>query len=514
MQVMSESKRQRPVVLAIGGSDSAGLAGIQADQRAIAALGGHPATAVTAVTAQNSAAVAAVEPVSPDVLQRQIEACRALSPRAVKIGLLATEAQVRACAEAIKHLDDPVAVVLDPVLYSSSGHPLAGAGVAGAIRDLLLPLATLVTPNRAEVAVLTGCDPGEPSNLPQVAARLAQPAAVYLKGGHWSGAFSSDYFRNGARCFWLSSPRLATRHQRGTGCTLAAAAATALALGHDLADAAVIAKMTVNQGLRQGYGWEAQAGTLAVSGFPDDGHDLPLLTNGLPGAVAPGPFPPCCPPSLGLYPVVNRAAWLETLLPAGVTTIQLRVKDLEDEALREEIHAAIAIAQRHRARLFINDHWRLALELGAYGVHLGQEDLAEADLDAIRAAGLRLGISTHCHYEVARAAALRPSYLACGPIYPTTSKIMPWVPHDLAGLHYWRRVLRAHPLVAIGGIDDRRLTAVHATGVDGIAMISAITRAPDPAATAYRFATLLARRPQTQPPCEVEHEPVGLSELR
>ena len=194
---------------------------------------------------------------------------------------------------------------------------------------------------------------------------------------------------------------------------------------------------------------------------------------------------------LGLYPVLDRAEWLERLLPLGVTTAQLRIKDLSGDALRQELAAGIAIAKQHNCRLFINDYWQLAIELDAYGVHLGQEDLdpenmADADINAIRNAGLRLGVSTHCHYEVARALNLAPSYIACGPVYHTTTKDMPWVPHDLAGLRYWLEVLD-YPLVAIGGINAERLPKVIETGANGIAMITAITLADNPEQTTSDF---------------------------
>jgi rhodanese-related sulfurtransferase len=117
--------------------------------------------------------------------------------------------------------------------------------------------------------------------------------------------------------------------------------------------------------------------------------------------------------------------------------------------------------------------------LGAYGVHLGQEDLNDADVHKIHAAGLRLGISTHCYYEVARAHAYHPSYIAIGPVFKTDSKIMSFPPQGLDRLHYWRRLLPNYPLVAIGGINEMNMQDVLATGVDGVAMISAITKAKD-----------------------------------
>ena len=192
------------------------------------------------------------------------------------------------------------------------------------------------------------------------------------------------------------------------------------------------------------------------------------------------PFLDCGTTSLGLYPVVNRAHWLEKLLPLPITTIQLRIKDLHGSALAAEINHAVTLSKQYKTRLFINDYWQQAIEYGAYGVHLGQGDLETADLEKIRRAGLRLGISTHCHYEIARAAACQPSYIAYGPIFATTSKIMPFMPQGLENLRQWREIINL-PVVAIGGINLERLPAVLATGISGVAMISAITESAEPA---------------------------------
>ena len=120
-------------------------------------------------------------------------------------------------------------------------------------------------------------------------------------------------------------------------------------------------------------------------------------------------FSDCSETPLGLYPIVDRAEWLNRLLPLGVTTLQLLIKDLTGQHLSDEIAKAVHFAKEYHCRLFINDHWQLAIEHNAYGVHLGQEDIKTADLDAIHQAGLRLGISSHCYYEVARANTLNPS---------------------------------------------------------------------------------------------------------
>ena len=187
--------------------------------------------------------------------------------------------------------------------------------------------------------------------------------------------------------------------------------------------------------------------------------------------------------SIGFYPVVPTADWIERLLGWGVRTIQLRIKTVDHapEQIAAEVRAAINAGRAvPGAQVFINDHWQLALAGGAYGVHLGQEDLGVADIDALRSAGLRLGLSTHTPAELARAHAVRPSYLAIGPIYPTTLKKMPYEPVGLERLALWLQQSAPYPVVAIGGISLGRLPGVMACGVDGAAVVSAVTLAADP----------------------------------
>ncbi|MCG5051162.1 thiamine phosphate synthase [Pectobacterium brasiliense] len=191
------------------------------------------------------------------------------------------------------------------------------------------------------------------------------------------------------------------------------------------------------------------------------------------------PFAPT-PQRLGLYPVVDSVEWIERLLGIGVKTIQLRIKDRSDEQAEAEVIQAIALGRRYQAQLFINDYWRLAVKHQAYGVHLGQEDLDTADLAAIKQAGLRLGVSTHDDRELARAVAISPSYIALGHIFPTQTKDMPSAPQGLAELTRHITDLQGRfPTVAIGGISIDKVPAVLKTGVSSIAVVSAITQAPD-----------------------------------
>lgn len=227
---------------------------------------------------------------------------------------------------------------------------------------------------------------------------------------------------------------------------------------------------------------DALCAALAASrptAWPAGLNALPRI-DGLPSFTA--AFPACQAP-LGLYPVVPDVSWIERLLELGVTTVQLRIKTPGPD-LHEQIGRAIEAGQRHGAQVFINDHWREAIELGAYGVHLGQEDLHVADLDAIAAAGLRLGLSTHGFYEMRVAEHFRPSYMALGAVFATSTKEMATAPLGLQRLaRYVDTIAGAYPTVAIGGIDLTALPSVLSTGVDSAAVVRAVTDADDLAAS-------------------------------
>jgi len=182
-------------------------------------------------------------------------------------------------------------------------------------------------------------------------------------------------------------------------------------------------------------------------------------------------------PPLGLYPVVDSLTWIKRMLDIGVTTLQLRIKNLEHSHREKIITCAIMIAKRYKVRLFINDYWQLAIKHQAYGVHLGQEDLINADLSAIQHAGLRLGISTHNEKELAKARRLYPSYIALGHIFPTKTKQMPSLPQGLVALKQQVVNMPDCLTVAIGGISIELVPQVLACGVNGVAVVSAITQA-------------------------------------
>ncbi len=242
--------------------------------------------------------------------------------------------------------------------------------------------------------------------------------------------------------------------------------------------------------------WLAQAartGRLDPAAWPDTAHDFGVETGPRADAFA------ACPQRLGLYAVLPDADWVGRMARAGVPTLQLRFKSDDAAAIAREVQAAVRAVQGTDSQLFINDHWRAAIDAGAYGVHLGQEDLdgAREHLHTIRTAGLRLGLSTHGYAELLRAESVAPSYLALGAIYPTTLKRMATAPQGPGRLAAYARLMRHRPLVAIGGIDYARLDEVLPSGVGSVAVVRALVAAADPQAEARRF---MARIEQGQNP--------------
>ena len=226
--------------------------------------------------------------------------------------------------------------------------------------------------------------------------------------------------------------------------------------------------------------WAAQTqrtGSFDPAAWPEEPADFGLSTE--PSASA---FPNC-PQALGLYAVLPDAAWVARMVALGVPTVQLRFKSDDAAAVQREVQAAVNAVQGSQSLLFINDHWEAAIEAGAYGVHLGQEDMQDAPLERIRASGLRLGLSSHGYVEMLRAAQHEPSYIALGAVFPTTLKRMETAPQGLGRLNKYARLMRHRSLVAIGGIDLAAMPSVLQSGVGSVAVVRAITGAEDVAAS-------------------------------
>lgn len=209
-------------------------------------------------------------------------------------------------------------------------------------------------------------------------------------------------------------------------------------------------------------------------------------------------FPAIDRNKFGLYPVVDDVSWIITVLSLGVKTVQLRIKNPEQADIEEQIIKAIELGRQYDAQVFINDSWQLAIKHKAFGIHLGQEDIEIADLQAISDAGICLGVSTHDDSELLKVKALNPSYLALGHIFPTPTKDMPSQPQGLVNLAKNQQLAGDTPTVAIGGIDLTVAEQVWQTGVDSIAVVRAITQASNVEEVITQFTAILAKPREKQ----------------
>ncbi len=496
---MSAAAPPRPVLWSIAGNDSGGGAGLSADARAAAAFGLHFCPVVAAITAQNSVGVSAIAATAPELLTAQLDAlAQDLPPAAIKIGLLASAANVRAVAHCIRQLRQSqphLPVVVDPVLKASSGADFANAELLQAYRHELLPLASLITPNRAEAQRLELAQHSHYSGGPSLCITGGDDAA--------SAALSLDWLQSPQASGWLALPRQAQPHLHGTGCTFASSAAAAMALGFVVADAVVLAKMATAHAIERGYAAGLGPGPVAAqAGFMQARH-MPSLSW---DAQAPTALPPprhdaaqALPDAI--YAITDSLPRLQALLQAGAKLLQLRVKRPANAdaawqaALAHDIAQAIALARQHGARLYINDHLDLALAAGADALHLGQEDwqsLSPQQRQAVQSAqaerGLSLGLSSHSLWELARARSLSPSYIACGPVWATTTKDMPWLPQGQHNLACWA-ALAGCPVVGIGGLlEYEQATTVAAAGAAAACLVRGIGPQPEHSLPLWRAA--------------------------
>ena len=472
--------KNAPIVWSIAASDSGGGAGIQADLKTFFDLGVHGCNIITAITAQNTQGVHDIQASSESLFNSQLNALASdLWPVAIKIGVLPSADIVTRLIQFFSEIpaERKPFVVLDTVLSPTLGKRFSSTNTIDTIKNLL-PYIDLVTPNIPEAEILSGLSIHDTDT--QLAAAQALTAmgvpAVLLKGGHGKGDVCQDLWVSKEQVLWLSQKKQDTPHSHGTGCVLSSAIAAFVAHQKPVHDAVVLANAYVSKGLHDALPLGVR-GAVAQTAWPDDLQYFPQISY-TPDAIDYPAMATCDSLNLGLYPVVDSVEWLQKLLILGVTTIQLRVKDIPGAALDEMVAQAAELGRRYQARLFINDYWQLAIKHNAYGVHLGQEDMVDADVGAIREAGLRLGISTHGDCEFSYAATFKPSYLAIGAIFPTDTKEVVEVGVD--NLHRWARILKNHyPLVAIGGINQSNIHRVLASGVGSVAVVSAVTKADD-----------------------------------
>ena len=491
-----------PVVWCIGGVDSSGGAGLTRDAITLADLHVHACVLTTQLTVQSNLLMLSKDSMSASALNQQWQVLHEDTPaQAIKIGAIANDEQALLLCARIQSLIAPRPFVIwDPVLCSSSGGVLSE--LSESVTDELLSTVDLVTPNIDELAKLSHLPVNDEKSLQTAINRLKGKGAksVYVKGGHaqWQDSVC-DTFVCASHTLYFRQPKNSKGNLRGTGCMLASAIAAFIVHDYCIEDALTLANAYVSEVRRNTLGESDSHHPITPISNQYETSSLPAYfakTTGFPSRAASFPlvafrqdetasydnerFPALTRTNLGIYPVVDSVQWIARLWSTGVKIMQLRVKQGSEDDIRQQIKEAIALVAHTDCQLFINDYWQLAIELGAYGVHLGQEDIDTADLNAIRRAGLRLGISTHGFAEIQRVRALNPSYIALGHIFPTNTKDMPSKPQGVARLAKYVKLCEGIPTVAIGGINLSRISEVAETGVNGIAVVSAITQAEQP----------------------------------
>jgi hydroxymethylpyrimidine kinase / phosphomethylpyrimidine kinase / thiamine-phosphate diphosphorylase len=483
------NKEKTPTVWTVAGSDSCAGAGIQADLKTFNSMDIYGCTLITAITAQNTLGVAMVTHIGDEMFDAQLEMLAdEFMPNAIKSGMMATPHQAKSLATFLAKYPN-IFYICDPVMISTSGSSLCSTETIQAIQKYLLPRANIITPNLMEAHYLSGDGKDKGHSIYQFAQTILKKyscQSVLIKGGHNENSHSN---RTLAEDIWvndkgatlhLSLPRihLGKADIHGTGCTLSAVLTACLAKGESVENALVMAKHYITESIRTSKMATDMSYLLNHKPF-DLINKLPsITTNTLP--PLPNQAFPAIKGDIGFYPIVDTSVWVHKLADLGVQTIQLRIKEGTVQNIEQEIKLSIEIAKKHGVKLFINDHWKIAIKYQAYGIHLGQEDIEGAELLLIYQAGIRLGISTHDYYELARGLLIQPSYIALGPIFETTSKEMRFEPQGIYKLKQWKNLIGNMPLVAIGGITLDDMPAIYQAGADGVSVISYVTQAEDP----------------------------------
>ena len=464
-------------VLLVGGTDPIGAAGLQMDLKVLAALGGEGFCVVSCVTSQNSDGFYHSELVSPSVFKSQLDALKGeYQASAIKIGLLYDPVQIKILADYIRETGFLGPVIWDPVMGATSSEGLLwGDKTFEAYREYLWPYITLVTPNSDELAAMLAGD------FLDLGAAFAKEYAknVLVKGGH-SPRKSQDRLIMSEPWMDLQISSLEKPYNyRGTGCFLASSAAYYMSLGYLVQDAVILGKASLDKAM---LGAKKLGPSFVLKpSFLTPQDELPKVLPSQFGRLPIGAFAPM-EEEVGVYVIVSCFDELQKLTGSLVQTVQIRIKDeglsLEDK--RAEYQKCISWAKENNCRLFINDDWQSAIELGCYGVHLGQEDLMTADLEKINQAGLRLGLSTHCYYEALIAHSIKPSYMALGPIFETTCKSMAFGPLGIDKAGVWAKTFAGSKIVAIGGLKPEYIAPLKKKGVSGVAVISDVLQDRDP----------------------------------
>lgn len=477
--------------LTIAGSDPSGGAGIQADLKTFSALGVYGATAITAVTVQNTQSVKYVHKLPAQVVYNQIVAVMEdVTVDAVKIGMVNDAETLDAIVRALTAYR-PKYLVVDPVMVSTSGCALMQPDALAIMKERLLPMADLVTPNLPEAWTLAGTDTSV-DDAAQAILRLGVKALL-IKGGHAEGKTKTDYLYiykgEGLKRVELTAETVDTLNTHGTGCTLSSAIAALLACGNGLEDAVRKAKEYLTEALKAGAGVHVGRGHGPVCHFYAD-----RVMRFVGYKVVPFNRITLKPHDLKtasrlqfITHFTDKYSYYDSAMMAlegGCRWIQLRMKDACEDEIERVARLILPECRRKGAVFVIDDHVELALRVGADGVHLGKNDMPVDEAHRLAGDGFIIGGTANTFEDVQRLAAQGADYIGCGPFRFTTTKknLAP-----MLGLDGYKRILsqmKEHgiglPLVAIGGITSDDIPQLMAAGVSGIALSSSVLRAEQP----------------------------------
>lgn len=568
---MARLTKMQPRALTIAGSDSGGGAGIQADLKTFTVLGTYGTSVITAVTAQNTREVSGVFPLTAEEVDAQLDAVLSdIGTDSVKTGMLVNGDIIKAVAErlaqhkrhrltgnatetddirgddanldiqhavnpdighdvnpGIQHVLNPgsqlrpysLNLVVDPVMIAKSGDALLEQASVSALREHLLPMATLVTPNVPEAEVLTGLTVQSRDDMIAAGRRLLTfgVEAVLITGGHLSGSQANDVLITEDEVRWFPARKIDTPNTHGTGCTLSAAIAAGLAHGLTLVDAVQQAKEYITiaianaPDLGTGHGPTNHLAWLERSQknedpsrptgsvFQQNRLARSVLQDRLTGSVLQKQLDEsvhqkrlagsALEQRLALYVIVDGKTPLdlvERLLDAGVGSIQLRDKQI---SAGEQVHIARQLQRICRAKgalFFVNDHVDVALAMGADGVHIGQDDMPLKEARLLLGPHALIGVTAKTVNEAKAAAAEGADYLGVGPIYESPTKPGRSPLGTQAIKHIGEAV--SLPQVGISGIMPGRAAPVIEAGAVGVAVISSVLHADDPVKAAGAIA--------------------------
>lgn len=453
-------------VLSIAGSDCSGGAGIEADLKTFSANGVFGMSVIVSVVAENTARVIDIQDVTPDMIEKQIDAVfEDIIPDAVKIGMLSTPECMKAVARKLRQYQ-PSNVVIDPVMYAKNGCPLMNPMSVQALIQHIIPLADVLTPNIPEAEVITGMKILSITDMEEAAHRIYEMGchAVIVKGGHYIGD-AMDVLFDGKKFSYYKTKRINTKNTHGTGCTFSSAIATGLAKGYDVKRAVEKAKEYVTMAIEHSL-------PLGKGNGPTN-HFYEVYKHGLKNQ------------DYTLYLVTDQKAMstetldeaVEQAIRGGCTMVQLRESYRSDKELCQISSEIKKITDTYEVPLIINNRIDIALATDAAGVHVGQGDLSPKKARELLGKDKILGVSVTCLEEAQKAVEAGADYLGVGAMFATNTK----QDAKLVSMEELEKIRKevSIPIVVIGGINKENAGTFNKMGVDGLAVVSAIIGQPD-----------------------------------